>query len=309
MVKHLSLLSGGDKGEVNFLAAQMYHPGQRDKGEARRVQKGHLPWWIGIPASVGFTLMGVVAPTFLPVWVQACLFAAGGLAVLWSIVAGAWHFRPKARRERAGVYLIGEGVEHMKVGWASSPFKTAFFPLEPPERGNSRLSKQIDAWLDRVGTRDRAVSQITAAAEDRLERTKRRIAYAEQAKRRGGASFHSWLKKVESDSQGVSRGVLGDLRELAGSSLSQVEFKAYCAALDELEELSLASKLAVGASLTPDHIFRNYLSRATKAEAALENLLRLLAGTGSGTNGQPASQEVVHRTEPDAIGNALRAKG
>ncbi|HEX8380772.1 MAG TPA: hypothetical protein VF619_09530 [Allosphingosinicella sp.] len=52
------------------------------------------PWWVGFPASVGFTVMGIVAPTILPVWAQAWLFGAGALAVAGSALAGALHYLP-----------------------------------------------------------------------------------------------------------------------------------------------------------------------------------------------------------------------
>ena len=56
-----------------------------------------LPWWIGFPASIGLSVMGIVAPTFLPIWAQAALFGAGAVAVIWSVFAGIWHWRRKPR--------------------------------------------------------------------------------------------------------------------------------------------------------------------------------------------------------------------
>lgn len=70
------------------------------------MESAKFPWWVGIPASIGVTIMGIVAPTFLPVWVQAVLFGLGVLAVAWSILAGVWHYRASWGKRMASAALL-----------------------------------------------------------------------------------------------------------------------------------------------------------------------------------------------------------
>ena len=76
-----------------------------------------FPWWIGIPASAGLTLMGIFATNFLPLWAQAVLFAGGAAAVVWSIVAGAWHYRLRWGASMASsLLMIAIGLLSMAGG-------------------------------------------------------------------------------------------------------------------------------------------------------------------------------------------------
>lgn len=145
-----------------------------------------FPWWIGIPASIGSTLMGIVAPTFLPVGAQAILFVVGAVAVGWSVLAGIWHYR----RGGSGVpisapaALIGEFIDrhiHHKEFFAeikpvaslTAEFIPGPFRNPKPEVPMWRAVQQVASTIgdtDEQGCFPQAlIAILNAAANDGLE--------------------------------------------------------------------------------------------------------------------------------------------
>ena len=67
-----------------------------------------IPWWAAFPTSIGLSVMGVFAPTFLPNWAQITFFVGGAASLLWGMAATCWHLR-----FRRG--LLGEGAPNLAI--------------------------------------------------------------------------------------------------------------------------------------------------------------------------------------------------
>ncbi len=157
-----------------------------------------LPWWIGFPASIGLSVMGIVAPTFLPIWAQAALFGAGAVAVIWSVFAGIWHWRrkprtpsnpqPQKRATELAAEEINRAVQSAGTPQPATPMADVFaLPIKHMfEQIAAQMEVNHASKLDEIRSGEPHASQSNATLREGL-------AYA---------AFGNWKNRTMQDFQG-----------------------------------------------------------------------------------------------------------
>ena len=75
------------------------------------------PWWVAIPFSLGWTMLGIFSPTFLPEWTQAIFFAGAMISFAGGFGAYVWHCRFRwGRSVTASILVMALGVILAVVG-------------------------------------------------------------------------------------------------------------------------------------------------------------------------------------------------
>lgn len=72
-----------------------------------------LPWWAWGPIAVGWAVMGVLAPSVLPIEAQQVFFAIAALFLIGGVIAATWHFRSQWGHTKMGAILaiiVGLGI-------------------------------------------------------------------------------------------------------------------------------------------------------------------------------------------------------